>query len=103
MTQTDDNETDPILEPITQQFVEEKGQTFLALSPDNARAAFSQLQSSPVGKPGTEIADMTFPTGPTGSVSVRIIRPKDVTAQLPLIIYCHAAGWVAVIPRRMIG
>jgi acetyl esterase len=95
MIQTDRNETDPILEPITQQFVEETGQTFLALPPDDARKVFSHLQSSPVGRPGAEIVDMTFPTGPTGSVEVRIIRPKDLQGPLPVVIYCHGGGWIA--------
>jgi acetyl esterase len=95
MSETDDSASDPILEPITQQFVEDEGETFLALSPDDARVAFSRLQSLPVGKPGTDIVDMTFPTGPTGSVQVRIIRPKELPAPLPVVIYCHGGGWIA--------
>jgi acetyl esterase len=95
MTLTDDDATDPVLDPTTQEFVDDTGQTFLSLPPDEARIAFSRLQSSPVGKPGTEIVDMTFPTGPTGSVQVRIIRPRDLPTPLPVVIYCHGGGWIA--------
>ena len=95
MEENDEDTTDPILEPATQQFIDEAGLTFLALAPDDARTAFSRLQSWPVGKPGTDIADMTFPVGPTGKVSVRIVRPRDLADPPPVAIYCHGGGWIA--------
>jgi acetyl esterase len=38
---------------------------------------------------------MTFPIGPTGSVPVRIIRPRELPASPPVVIYCHGGGWIA--------
>jgi acetyl esterase len=95
MIPTDETATAQVLEPITQQFVDDVGETFLALPPPDARIAFSRLQSSPVGRPGTEIVDLTFAVGPTGSVSVRIFRPRDVAEPPPVAIYCHGGGWIA--------
>src|SRR5262249_35172655 len=36
-----------------------------------------------------------FPVGPTGSVPVRIIRPRQANDALPGLIYCHGGGWIA--------
>jgi len=91
----DNTRSDPILEPATQQFVDETGASFLALPPDDARATFSRLQAAPVGKPLIEAQDTVFFVGPTGSVPVRIIRPREATEALPVVIYCHGGGWVA--------
>lgn len=40
------------------------------------------------------VEDTEFPVGPTGSVDVRIIRPKGVNGKLPVIVYYHGGGWV---------
>ena len=39
-------------------------------------------------------SDITVPGGPTGEVSVRIVRPRGATGPLPVILYIHGAGWV---------
>jgi acetyl esterase len=36
----------------------------------------------------------TIPGGPSGAVSIRILRPKGATGSLPVILYTHGAGWV---------
>ncbi len=67
---------------------------FLTLPPVEARAAFTLLQSQPVGKPSARFDDMTFPVGPTGTVEVRIVRPRDADGPLPVVIYCHGGRWI---------
>jgi acetyl esterase len=45
-------------------------------------------------KPDVDIDDRTIPGGRSGGVSVRIMRPKGVSGQLPVILYTLGAGWV---------
>jgi acetyl esterase len=47
-----------------------------------------------VGKPPASIHDTTFPVGPTGATRIRIIRPRDDTQPLPVIMHFHGGGWV---------
>jgi acetyl esterase len=35
-----------------------------------------------------------LPVGPSGSLRVRIIRPRRVTDPLPVVMYFHGGGWV---------
>ena len=53
-----------------------------------------KLQSGPVKKPTVDIDDTTVPGGPSGQVSVRILRPQGARRPLPVILYLHGAGWV---------
>jgi acetyl esterase len=96
MTIADDTEGGPLLEPTTQQFIESVAEAppLGALPPAEARAAFARLQSLPVGKPSARTDDVTFPIGPTGSLPVRIVRPRDADGALPVVLYCHGGGWI---------
>jgi acetyl esterase len=87
---------EPNLDPVTQQFIDSMSSAppFHILPPGEARAAFERLQSAPIGKPSAMITDLTLPIGPTGSVAVRIVRPPAAQQALPVVIYCHGAGWV---------
>jgi acetyl esterase len=38
--------------------------------------------------------DLTIDEGPTGRVTIRILRPQNAPATLPVILYLHGAGWV---------
>ena len=53
-----------------------------------------EVQSGEIEKPDVEIQDTTIPGGPSGVVSIRILRPRDATEALPVILYIHGAGWV---------
>lgn len=64
------------------------------LGPVKGRETVDQVQSSPIDKPDADIKDLTVPGGPTGDVSVRIVRPRGATGSLPVILYIHGAGWV---------
>lgn len=42
-----------------------------------------------------DIQDMSIPGGPKGHIDIRIIRPKDSTEALPVVMYFHGGGWMA--------
>jgi hypothetical protein len=46
------------------------------LGPDQGRRTIDELQSGPVKKLTVDIEDTTVPGGPSGQVSVRIMRPQ---------------------------
>ena len=66
----------------------------LELGPDQGRRTVDAVQSHPVNKPPDDIQDTTVPGGPSGRVSVRILRPQRVSRPLPVIVYLYGAGWV---------
>ena len=82
----------------TQKFVDALqaagGPPLYTLSPKDARKVLDDAQAIPVTKLPAGITECTIPDGPTGGVSVRIVRPEGVTEKLPAIIYVHGGGWV---------
>jgi acetyl esterase len=87
------------LEPVTQHFVDALASSaafpFSARSALDVRAALTRLQSKPIGKPDASIEDTSFPVGPKGAVRVRIVRPKNNTEAMPVVMFFHGGGWVA--------
>jgi acetyl esterase/lipase len=88
--------TSPTLEPAAQQFADAtaKPPFLFDLGPTEGRKVVDKVQSGEVLKPDVDFEDITVPGGPSGSISVRIVRPKGVTGTLPVIVYIHGAGWV---------
>ncbi|MFJ6217282.1 alpha/beta hydrolase [Streptomyces sp. NPDC092296] len=86
------------LEPKAQDFLNQLaaagGPPLYTLSYAAARASLDKLQAGPVAKPAADITERTIPGGPTGSVSLRIVRPAGVTGTLPGIVYIHGGGWI---------
>jgi acetyl esterase len=64
------------------------------LGPEKGRAAVDEVQSGPVNKPQGAIEDRSIIGGPSGQVSLRIVRPQDASGPLPTLVYIHGAGWV---------
>jgi hypothetical protein len=64
------------------------------LGPEQGRRIIDAVQSGPVKKPTVDIEDTTVPGGPSGQVSVRILRPQSTRRPLAVIVYLHGAGWV---------
>ncbi|WP_334374824.1 alpha/beta hydrolase [Bradyrhizobium sp. AZCC 1719] len=83
-----------LLEPLTQQFVDAmaKGPTMRELSFEDARRFLADIQSGIIGKPAVQFEDMVAPTGPTGGVPIRIVRPERASETLPALVYVHG-GW----------
>jgi acetyl esterase/lipase len=84
-----------VLEPAAQAFSDAaaKGPFSFEIGPEKTRAGLAQLQSGPVATPVAELRDVDVLT-PEGAVSVRVVRPSDAPATLPVVLYLHA-GWIA--------
>jgi acetyl esterase len=65
------------------------------LGPEKGRTVFDEVQSGSVNKLPVDIEDLMIEDGPTSStVSIHILRPKNASDKLPVIVYLHGAGWV---------
>jgi acetyl esterase/lipase len=88
--------TQVVLEPAAQEFADATANPpyLFDLGPIEGRKVVDEVQSGEIEKPDVEIQDTTIPGGPGGVVSIRILRPRDATEALPVILYIHGAGWV---------
>jgi acetyl esterase len=86
----------PVLEPAAQAFVEATANRpyLFDLGPIAGRKVVDEVQDGAIAKPHVDEEWVTVPGGPSGEVSVRIVRPAGATGLLPAIIYIHGAGWV---------
>lgn len=84
------------LEPEAQAFADATANPpfLFDLGPEKGRTAVNQVQSGAIYKPPVDIEDRTIEGGPSGIVSIRILRPQNAPATLPVILYIHGAGWV---------
>ncbi|UZR29380.1 alpha/beta hydrolase [Methylococcus mesophilus] len=64
------------------------------LGPEKGREVVDAVQATPISKPPAAVEDLLISGGPTGQVSVRIVRPEEPSSPLPVIFYLHGAGWV---------
>jgi acetyl esterase len=64
------------------------------LTPAQARQVLRKVQDINVPIPDVSFEDRTLTGGPTGKVPVRIVRPKGVSGDLPIILYTHGGGWI---------
>jgi acetyl esterase len=88
----------PPLEPATQRFIDDLkasgSKPLYQLTPREAHQVLTDLQSQPVPLLPVDIEDTTFPVGPTGTIRIRIVRPKGSEGILPTVMYFHGGGWV---------
>ncbi|GJJ24686.1 alpha/beta hydrolase [Bacillus velezensis] len=84
------------LEKAAQEFAEATANPpyLFDLGPEKGRKAVDEVQSDPIDKLPVDIEDIMISGGPSGQVSVRIMRPQNAPAHLPVIVYIHGAGWV---------
>ncbi|MGV9933627.1 alpha/beta hydrolase [Streptomyces olivaceoviridis] len=84
------------LEPAAQAFVDAASHPpFLyQLPPAEGRKVVDTVQDAPIYLPDIDEEWVEIPGGPTGTVNVRIVKPAGTTADLPVILYIHGAGWV---------
>jgi acetyl esterase/lipase len=64
------------------------------LGPEKGREVVDSVQGGDVAKLPVDIEDRVIEGGPSGHVSLRILRPQNAPANLPVILYSHGAGWV---------
>jgi len=87
----------PVLDPETQQFLDVVAEA--GLHPDllllqcPLDAAIPGQETTPSGRFPVATEDLTLPTGPTGSVKIRIMRPLGATTLLPAVLYFPGGGW----------
>jgi acetyl esterase len=86
----------PVLESPAQEFADATANPpyLFDLGPDKGREVVDEVQSGAIAAPDVDVTDVTVPGGPSGAVSVRILRPPNSTGPLPVIVYIHGAGWV---------
>jgi acetyl esterase/lipase len=88
----------PVLEPAAQAFADATANPpFLAdLGPVEGRKVVDETQAGEIFKPPVDDEWITVPSGPSGEVKVRIVKPEGTAAGavLPVILYIHGAGWV---------
>jgi acetyl esterase/lipase len=84
------------LEPAAQRFAEATANPpyLFDLGPQRGREVVDRVQAGEVAKPDADIEDLTLSDGPSGQLSVRVVRPKGARGILPVIFYIHGAGWV---------
>ena len=73
-----------------------RGPPIYKMSPADARMALTKVQqASRVSLLPADIEDLSILGGPTGQVSLRIVRPEGSSKEtLPAILYFHGGGWV---------
>lgn len=86
------------IEPSARAFLDtvnsSDGPQLYELSVKDARAVLTDAQAGPIEKLPADIEDHTIKGGPSGEVSIRIVRPKGNTEALPVVMYFHGGGWV---------
>jgi acetyl esterase len=85
-----------VLEPTAQEFAEATANPpfLFDLGPVVGRKTVDEVQSSEIATPDVDIEDLSIAGGPSGAVSIRILRPQGAGGTLPVILYVHGAGWV---------
>ena len=88
-----------VLEPAAQTFLGAIADlpSLASLGPARARDAVARIQAATeMEAPAVDIEDVTVPVpGPLSHLRFRILRPRGVKGQLPVILYIHGGGWMA--------
>jgi acetyl esterase/lipase len=91
----------PFIEPATQRWLDElarataDGPPLYELSPADARQVLRSVQAgAAVELLPAEIDDRVIPGGPTGTVSIRVVKPANGTGTLPIVFHSHGGGWI---------
>lgn len=87
-----------VLEPAARAFVDAAGEFpyLFELGAAAGRQALTDIQAGDIDKPFVDVFHTAISGGPTGTVSIRILRPHGATtkSRLPVIVYMHGGGWV---------
>ncbi|QMU77998.1 alpha/beta hydrolase [Streptacidiphilus sp. PB12-B1b] len=92
---TDTTPVTPVLETAAAEFAAATANPpfLFDLGPEEGRKAVDAVQSGDTVKLEVDEEWITV-AAPTGPVRARIVRPKNATGVLPVIVYIHGAGWV---------
>jgi acetyl esterase/lipase len=85
-----------VLEPAAQTYADNAARPpyLHDLAPAEGRTTVDGVQSDDVDLSTADVQELKVPGGPSGQVSLRIVRPKNAPAMLPIVLYVHGAGWV---------
>lgn len=85
-----------VLEPAAQQVADAaaKAPYFHDLGAGRGRRAIDATQSGDIAKSPADIEELRVPVGPSKEISIRVVRPRDASTTLPVILYIHGSGWV---------
>ena len=86
----------PVLEPPAERFAADTAAPphLSELSVADWRKTIDGLQSGDIARPAAAIEEIDVEGGPTGGVTVRIVRPAAATGGRPAFVYLRG-GWVA--------
>jgi acetyl esterase len=85
---------DPDIGAFLQKLEAQGGPPLYTLSPKDAREVLVKVQQSvKAPMPPADIEERVI-NGPTGQISLHIIRPQGVKATLPVVLYMHGGGWI---------
>ena len=87
--------TNLILEPEAQKIADltSKPPFLYELGPAGARKVLDDIQAAPIEKP--EVAEEWITVrAEVGDVRVRIVKPVNAPALVPVVLYVHGGGWV---------
>ncbi|GAB2842412.1 alpha/beta hydrolase [Actinocorallia aurea] len=87
----------PFLEPAAKALAEatDPHPRIYEVPPEKGRDILAGLQSGEgVSRPDVDEQWVEVDAGEWGRVRTRIIRPKGVSGNLPVVLYIHGAGWV---------
>lgn len=84
---------DPVVEMILSAMAEQNSPPIHEMSPDQARAMYSEMKPPPSEATLASVEDVTCPNSAGGSIAVRLYRPS-VEPGLPILMYFHGGGWV---------
>jgi acetyl esterase/lipase len=87
--------TNPILEPEAQKVADltAKPPFLYELGPQGARKVLDDIQAAPIEKADVVDEWVTVPAK-VGDVRVRIVKPVNSPAILPVVLYVHGGGWI---------
>lgn len=88
----------PVLDPVTQQFVDERLDRASAPLRDQpldlARAAFAKAQAPQSDLPEVQVLDLVLTLADGERLPLRVLRPPGRSAPLPIVLYLHGGGWI---------
>jgi acetyl esterase len=85
---------EPAAQALADALAASAGPPLYTLSPGDARAVLDGAQSGEAIMPPAEVEEHTIPGGPTGTVSITLVRPEWTNGSLPAVVYTHGGGWV---------
>ncbi len=87
---------EPVLEPAAEQFARDTANPpyLYEMTVEDGRKTVDGVQSGNVPRPAATGEELEIPGGPSGVVSIRVVRPAGAEGVLPVLLYIHGAGWV---------